>query len=631
MIRWVFWVMKQKNMVKIVQINLGRRSSALGNLNDLISKRNYEIALIQEPYTYKKIISKTNTDGIILQNSEIDETPRACIWINKLLYNESEAIQLLDYSDRDCVAVKLTLNEIEGKKEIVICSAYCPGRQEAKDIVVSEKLKMLIKYCKTKHIELVVGCDANAHNTVWGSKKDCSRGIKLLEFLTINDLFLINEGNMPTWERNELMDVIDLTFATRILSTKILFWRVLDETSDSDHNFISMEIKTQPIKTKKLRNRKKTNWMNFRSQLKNFLSKPVGIILNEEDLEREAKYLTTSIVESYHNNCKPYVRKNNFKMKWQNISLSKLKKDVRRLHNRAKRINNTQARNDWRSKRDEYFKKCKKAQFECWKKDMEELEEVKDVARLQKLLEKRKNKKIGNLKRNDGTYTRSCEENNMELLKCHFPNCEIYDSSSTHQRSSNHNNFNNENDTDYISKLTTMEKIHWAVNSFSPYKSPGEDKIFPALLQKSIDLIDKRLQTLFRESLRLSYIPLCWRGVSVVFIPKPGKPNYETAKAYRPISLMSFILKTLEKLIDKSIRLVDMKTKTLNPKQYAYQEGKSTETALHNFVSFIDKTFSEKKMALAVFIDIEVAFDNTAFSTIEKAARDRGINNIAIE
>jgi hypothetical protein len=39
----------------------------------------------------------------------------------------------------------------------------------------------------------------------------------------------------------------------------------------------------------------------------------------------------------------------------------------------------------------------------------------------------------------------------------------------------------------------------------------------------------------------------------VVFIPKPGK-SLSQAKSLRPISLMSFPLKTLEKIIDRHIR-----------------------------------------------------------------------------
>jgi hypothetical protein len=46
------------------------------------------------------------------------------------------------------------------------------------------------------------------------------------------------------------------------------------------------------------------------------------------------------------------------------------------------------------------------------------------------------------------------------------------------------------------------------------------------------------------------FIPTVWREVNVIFIPKPGKLDYTEAKAYRLISLSSFLLKTMEKLVD---------------------------------------------------------------------------------
>jgi hypothetical protein len=49
------------------------------------------------------------------------------------------------------------------------------------------------------------------------------------------------------------------------------------------------------------------------------------------------------------------------------------------------------------------------------------------------------------------------------------------------------------------------------------------------------------------------FIPMAWRQVKVTFIPKPGKLDYTEAKAYRPISLSSFLLKTMEKLVDRHI------------------------------------------------------------------------------
>jgi hypothetical protein len=83
------------------------------------------------------------------------------------------------------------------------------------------------------------------------------------------------------------------------------------------------------------------------------------------------------------------------------------------------------------------------------------------------------------------------------------------------------------------------------------------------------------------------FIPTAWRQIKVTFISKPGKPDYTEAKAYLPISLSLFLLKTMEKLVDRHIREGAWKKYPLHRNQYAYQIGKSTETALPNVVTHI--------------------------------------------
>jgi len=110
----------------------------------------------------------------------------------------------------------------------------------------------------------------------------------------------------------------------------------------------------------------------------------------------------------------------------------------------------------------------------------------------------------------------------------------------------------------------------------------------------------------------------------VVFIPKPGK-SLTQVKSLRPISLMSFILKILEKLIDRHIRRGVLVEKPLHQNQYAYRAGMSTETALFQVVQRLEKCLEHKEIALGAFLDIEGAFDNTSFKTIITAATERGL------
>jgi hypothetical protein len=86
-----------------------------------------------------------------------------------------------------------------------------------------------------------------------------------------------------------------------------------------------------------------------------------------------------------------------------------------------------------------------------------------------------------------------------------------------------------------------------SVYSFQPHKSPGMDGIFPIMLQQGLKLLGSKLLMLLITSLALGYIPIRWRHVRVVFIPKPGT-FLSQVKSFRPTSL-SFVLKSLDKLV----------------------------------------------------------------------------------
>jgi hypothetical protein len=66
------------------------------------------------------------------------------------------------------------------------------------------------------------------------------------------------------------------------------------------------------------------------------------------------------------------------------------------------------------------------------------------------------------------------------------------------------------------------------------------------------------------------YIPKAWKQVKVTFIPKPGKANYTEAEAYLPVCLVSFMLKTVERLVDRHIKDEILGLHPLHRYQFAY-------------------------------------------------------------
>lgn len=89
------------------------------------------------------------------------------------------------------------------------------------------------------------------------------------------------------------------------------------------------------------------------------------------------------------------------------------------------------------------------------------------------------------------------------------------------------------------------------------------------------------------------YIPKAWKQV-----PKPGKANCTEAVAYHPFCLVSFMLKTVEKLVDRHIKDEILGLCPLHQYQFAYQPGKSMETAMHHVITVIEEAVEHREVTL---------------------------------
>ena len=136
------------------------------------------------------------------------------------------------------------------------------------------------------------------------------------------------------------------------------------------------------------------------------------------------------------------------------------------------------------------------------------------------------------------------------------------------------------------------------------------------------------LSVIYRASLAHNYIPQLWQIARVAFLPKPGRLDYSDPKAYRPISLTSYLLKGLEKLVGRFLRDGPLKQLPLHPRQHAFQAGKSTESALHQLVERLERAIEANQFALGIFFDIEGAFNNVSITSVAKALDDWNIKPV---
>ena len=608
-----------------LQSNLQHSAGATSLIGRHIAVMQTNIYLLQEPWVYKGRVRGLGQLGSSLYYKRDSlQNPRACVYVDRRI----ESHLIAEFCHRDLVALRLLLKDKQGRtKPLVVCSAYLP--YDSKDSHPTRELVELVEYCRDRGLPLIVGCDANAHHLVWGSTDTNSRGTCLLEYLNTTDLEILNRGSTPTFVTSRRQEVIDLTLGTFQLVSDVKNWRVSDEPSLSDHRHILFTLDLMhDVGPSSFRNPRTTDWLKYVAKLAEHLGRSPLPCRRHWQVEEAAEFVKQAIIDSYEDSCKLRTHRGQKRTPWWNSGLEKLRRETRRLFNKAMR---TKQPTDWeehKASQRRYKTLIREAKRQSWRTFCEDIEGLPVAAKLHKLLAKDPEQCMGSLKLPSGRFTSTKEEALRWLLETHFPGSEILNTD-VPQKLSPHIGVK-PMDWKVAAKVVTADTIRWAIGNFSPFKSAGPDGIFPALLQKGLEPLLPHLISLFRASLALGYIPTSWRKVRVAFIPKPGRTSHETAKDFRPISLSSFLLKAVEKMVDVYIRGGILARIPMHPNQHAYRTARSTETALHNLVSRLERGVYSKEVALGVFLDIEGAFNNTSFDSISDSCRTFGLDNTVI-
>jgi hypothetical protein len=83
------------------------------------------------------------------------------------------------------------------KRKLTVTLAYLP--YDSDEPPPSKGLREVVDYCSRNKLQLIVGCDANAHHIIWGSMDINPRGECSMEYLVSTNLNTLNKGNKPTF------------------------------------------------------------------------------------------------------------------------------------------------------------------------------------------------------------------------------------------------------------------------------------------------------------------------------------------------------------------------------------------------------------------------------------------------
>ena len=117
------------------------------------------------------------------------------------------------------------------------------------------------------------------------------------------------------------------------------------------------------------------------------------------------------------------------------------------------------------------------------------------------------------------------------------------------------------------------------------------------------------LQLTFQANWQNGHLPTHWREDNKICIPKPGKPSYDTPKAYRTLSLGNRDDKLYQRVHTNRLYHFMEDTGCFDAYQYAYRKDRSIVMALLLFSLEVLKAKRDGKFCIAAFVDLEGAFD----------------------
>ncbi|GFU00607.1 retrovirus-related Pol polyprotein from type-1 retrotransposable element R1 [Trichonephila clavipes] len=379
-----------------------------------------------------------------------------------------------------------------------------------------------------------------------------SRGTELIEFISVHNLFVINEDCGPTFCGSRGSSYIDVTAVGTDLLEDISCWHLPDYDSLSDHKAIEFDIAldfNSPTNDGDscIFNLKKANWKLLYDSSKFLLSNISDLIVscqNPESLHDLAKELISIIL----NSCKmsvPIKKRGMHRVPWWTTEIGCMRKHV----NAARRR----------------FQRCKNVP-------------LKEIYKIKQQFQKRI--ELSGIALPSGAMSNSFEETINEVIFHSFPDdCENEDDDCHKEIRSDA--------LIYISVTDdppfTIHEINAVINKLKLKKAPGPDSIPNEVVKKLHEMYPDLFLTVFNSCLRLKTFPRCWKKARIILIPKVNDVCVPKLDNLRCISLLSTLGKCFERLIINRVAWRLYKDNYFNKNQFGFMPHKCTEDALSAF------------------------------------------------
>jgi ribonuclease HI len=498
------------------------------------------------------------------------------------------------------VAVRVSLH-----RAVTVCTLYVPPRQA----LAGQDLEDLIRQLPEPF--MLLG-DFNAHNPLWGCSFRDVKG-RTIEALVDTDLVcLLNDGSHTYLHQgNGSFSAIDLSLCHASLLLDYS-WQVLDDQHGSDHYPIVISHQNPVLCSRVQRYQlARADWLAFEGLCRERITNAVA--LAENPMEAFTQCLQSVADETIPQNSSTPLKRN---CPWfDNDCKAAILNRKRALRNFQRSPTNAFLAL-YRAARAQARRLIKRKKRQSWQSYVSKLTVGTPSKRVWDMIRKISGKgvqnPVGHLV-DDGQQV-SDPQAIANVLAKHFSHC----SSSEHytptfQRYKHIQegrvlDFHSDNLESYNRPFSIHEL---EVSLASAHNTAvGEDKIHYEMLRH----LPATSKDVFLNIINGVWVggefPDSWRKAIVIPIPKPGK-DPTVASSYRPIALTSCLCKTMERMVNNRLVWYLESNNCLHPCQSGFRKGRSTLDHLVGLEGAIREGFIKRAHTVAVFFDIEKAYDTT--------------------
>ncbi len=156
------------------------------------------------------------------------------------------------------------------------------------------------------------------------------------------------------------------------------------------------------------------------------------------------------------------------------------------------------------------------------------------------------------------------------------------------------------------------------------------DPIPTHLLQAISSSVIPALTHIINTSLHTGTFPTAFKQARVSPLLKKPALNPALLENYRPVSLLPFIAKSLERVVFNQLSLFLAQNNILDNNQSGFRSGHSTETALLSVTEALRLARAASKSSVLILLDLSAAFDTVNHQILMSILRKMGISGTAL-